>query len=376
MGETFDFQSKLKEIRNRLGSDQNAAKVDLTTLVDVAPEPIEWLWPGRIARRKLTIIAGEPGLGKSQLGLDVIARLTTGNVWPDTGRAPAGDAIILSAEDAIADTVRPRIEAADADLEHVHMVRSVLRRDENNQVHETMFSLQTDLDALGEAIAQIGISVSLVMIDPITAYLGDRIDTHKTGAVRSVLAAVDQFAHKHNVAVLGISHPPKVVPSGKAMHAVSGSLAFVAAARIVLLAIEDSSSSGRNLLLPVKNNLGRPAVGLAYRLAQRIVSCDIVISHVAWEQGEVALTANEALADASDSIKRHSALRDAEDFLNELLAAGPVLVKSIEEAAKAEGISAATLRRARERLEIITEKQDYSGPWQWRLPEDAKARRT
>src|SRR5262249_36543396 len=150
---------------------------------------------------------------------------------------------------AIADTIRPRVEAAGADLTRIHMVRSVLRRDENNKVRESVFSLQTDLDALGEAIGQIGASVSLVKIDPITAYLGDRIDTHKAGQVRSVLPEVDQFAHKHNVAVLGISHPPKVVPSSKAIHAVTGTLAFVAAARIVLLAIEDSGISGRNLLL-------------------------------------------------------------------------------------------------------------------------------
>src|SRR5262249_46509593 len=158
-------------------------------MADIEPQPIEWIWPGRIARRKLTLIAGEPDLGKSQAALDIIARITTGERWPDDGRAPIGRAIILSAEDAIEDTLRPRLEAAGANLDRVHTVRSVLRKDQHNNVQQTLFSLQADLDALGAKIKELG-DVSIVMLDPITAYLGEKLDTHKTAAVRSVLAAV------------------------------------------------------------------------------------------------------------------------------------------------------------------------------------------
>jgi predicted ATP-dependent serine protease len=159
------------------------AEVYLVTMANVAPKAIAWLWPGRLARGKLTLIAGEPGLGKSQLGLDVIARITRRRPWPDEGsdNAPLGSCIILSAEDAIDDVLRPRLEAADADLNRVHAVKGAV------------FSLQRDLDQLGEKIAAIG-DVSLIVIDPITAYFGDQVDTHKTAAVRSVLAQVDAFA--------------------------------------------------------------------------------------------------------------------------------------------------------------------------------------
>ena len=92
---------------------------------EIEPRNIEWLWPGRLARRKLALIVGEPELGKSQIGTDVIARLTTAEVWPDGGSAPSGSAIVLSAEDAAEDTLRPRLEGAGADLDRVHILRAV-----------------------------------------------------------------------------------------------------------------------------------------------------------------------------------------------------------------------------------------------------------
>lgn len=345
-----------------------AATIEIVTMSEVEPKAIEWVWPGRVARRKLTLIAGDPDLGKSQVGLDIAARGSTANEWPDGGYAPLGRALILSAEDAIDDTLRPRLEAAGANLDRVHAVRSVLRKDQHNNLKEATFSLQTDLDALGAKIMELG-DVNFVMIDPITAYLGDKLDTHQTAAVRSVMAMADRFGHKYNVAVFGVTHPPKSVQGSKAIHAVTGSLAFVAAARIVLLAIkEDEEPDGRKLLLPVKNNIAARPDGLAYRLVQRIVSRDIVASYAVWDSGAITKTANEALADAAESIQTHNALREAKAFLRDVLSNGPMLKTAIEDAADGAGISERTLRRAKTDLKIIAEKQEFTGPWQWRLP--------
>src|SRR5262249_37076613 len=74
----------------------------LVRLGDVEPEAVSWLWPGRLARGKQTLLFGDPGLGKSFLALDIAARITTGREWPDTGTAPQGQVIVLSAEDGIA----------------------------------------------------------------------------------------------------------------------------------------------------------------------------------------------------------------------------------------------------------------------------------
>jgi hypothetical protein len=99
---------------------------------DVTPEPVEWLWPGRVALGKLTLIAGEAGLGKSQLSIAIAAAVTTGGDWPcREGRAPQGNVVILSAEDGAADTVVPRLMAAGADRERVQLVSAV--RDEKSR---------------------------------------------------------------------------------------------------------------------------------------------------------------------------------------------------------------------------------------------------
>src|SRR5262249_36527587 len=116
--------------------------------------------------------------------------------------------------------------------------------------------------------------VALVVIDPITSYMGSKIDSHRVTDVRAVLEPLAAWAEEHKVAVLGITHPPKNAPA-KAIHALVGSIAYVAAARVVFLAIEEPGSE-RRLLLAVKNNLAPPAPGLGYALVQTIVSKGIV----------------------------------------------------------------------------------------------------
>src|SRR4029077_13719563 len=93
-------------------SEKANSELQFDRLSDIEPEPIAWIWSGRIARRKPTLLAGDPGMGKSQIGIDIGARITVAGNWPDSGVAPVGSVIVLSAEDSTADTVRPRFEAA------------------------------------------------------------------------------------------------------------------------------------------------------------------------------------------------------------------------------------------------------------------------
>ena len=134
---------------------------------DIEPEPIDWAWPGRLARGKHTAIAGEPGLGKSQVGIYVAATITKGGKWPnDEGRAPKGRVIILSAEDDPADTIVPRLMAAGADLNLVEIIQAVEQKE-----RQRTFNLQTDLHLLETKIKHHG-DVQLILIDPISAYFG------------------------------------------------------------------------------------------------------------------------------------------------------------------------------------------------------------
>ena len=161
----------------------------------------------------------------------------------------------LSAEDDPADTIRPRLDAAGADLERCHMIGAV--READGRVRG--FSIANDLARLEAALAEIA-DPALVIIDPITAYLGGT-DSYKNADVRAVLAPLADLAARVGAAVVAVSHLRKS-NEGAAILSVSGSLAFVAAARAAYLVIRDREAVGRNLLLPAKNNLGDDKTGI------------------------------------------------------------------------------------------------------------------
>jgi hypothetical protein len=331
--------------------------LNLVLAASIEQRAVEWLWQNRIARGKLTLIAGDPGLGKSQIGLDIVARQSSSRPWPDAGIAPAGSSIILSAEDAANDTICPRLEVAGADLNKITIVQSVTEGGTRRT-----FSLQRDLHQLAQAITQIG-NVTNILVDPITSYMG-RLDGHRTTDVRAVLEPFDKFAEDCHVAILAITHPPKA-SQGKAIHSFTGSLAFVAAARLAFLCLEDPETD-RSLLLAVKNNLGPAAAGLGYRFEQHPTAAGIWACRVAWDTEPVTTTANEAIASAAE--RKSSALHEAEDFLREYLADRPMPADKVEAAAEENDISKRTLKRARKSLRIVTTKTGFGSGWSWSLP--------
>ena len=335
---------------------------------EIAPERVDWLWPGRIARGKHTCFAGEPGTGKSQLATDIEARITMGAEWPcGEGRAPQGSIIILSAEDGEADTIVPRLLAAGADLGRVHIISAVRIEDKGRR----SFNLRADLDLLERKIIDLG-DVGLIRIDPISAYLG-KTDSHNNAEVRGVLEPIGEMAERMRIAILSITHFSKTgaATTTKALHRFIGSIAFVGAPRAAFAVIEDSSDTERRLLLHAKNNLAAPPQGLAFRLKQTIVGDlgkGIVASRVEWEQEPVTVTADEALAAEAAGAADTSSGVEAENFLQELLAEGPVPAKQVRADVEAAALSWSTVKRAKARLGIKAEKDGMDGGWSWSLP--------
>jgi hypothetical protein len=325
----------------------------VTTLADVTAEPVRWSWPGRIARGKLNLLAGEPGEGKSTMTLDLAARITRPDAsMPDGVPAPDGSVLLLSAEDGLRDTIRPRLDACGADLQRVHALTATRDLDGTERALE----LGRDLPQLEVAIERY--APALVVIDPLSAYLG-RADTWRDSEVRSLLSPLASLAERNDCAVLGVLHLNKSV-SSRVLHRIMGSIGFVAAARIVLAVARDPDDDTRRLLLPAKNNLAPPAETLAFRLED---------GRMVWEDGPVkGVTADSVLG---ESTVDRSERRDAEAFLRELLADGePMSASDVLKAAKSNGISERTLRRTKSRLHVRSKLVGFGrdGQWQWWLP--------
>ena len=225
------------------------------------------------------------------------------------------------------------------------------------------FNLQADIALLEQKIAELG-DVALIVIDPISSYLG-KTDSHKNAEVRGVLEPLSAMAERMRVAVLSVTHFSKTGAANttKALHRFIGSIAFVGAPRMAFAVIEDADDKDRRLLLHAKNNLAAPSQGLAFRLQQSIVgepSMGIVASRVDWEREPVTITANEALAAEAGSVGNRPS-EEGEIFLKGILADGSVPAQQVKADAAEAGLSWATVRRAKRRLKLAVKREGF-GP--------------
>lgn len=332
----------------------------VVSLDTVTPEAVEWLWPKRVPRGKLTLLVGDPGLGKSSVVLDFAARISTGASLPGGGEVAAGDVVLLTAEDGLSDTVRPRFDAAGGDATRVHVLTAVKRGDKEHPL-----TLDADLPHL-EAVVR-DLRPTLVAVDPLSAYLG-KVDSHVDARVRAVLAPLAQLAEAYDAAVVAVLHLNK--GQGPALYRTAGSIAFVAAARSVLAVVPDPDREGERRLVAVKSNLAAPALDLAFR----IEPTEMGVARVVWI-GERHERLNVDAALGGQDVGERSAVDEATAFLGEALSGGPRPARDVEADAREQGISKATLKRAKTRLGIRVVKRAVvggrrgEGEWWWALPD-------
>jgi hypothetical protein len=394
LNEIDDMLLKAADEADRRHQRAAGAKADAVRLTDVPPAQVQWLWPNRVALGKLTLLAGDPGLGKSLVTLDMAARVSRGAAWPDeeehaagshpegtrqgmqtvaasstfeaTSSEPVarGSVLLLSAEDDLADTIRPRLEAHGADCARIVAIRAISSEEADGQ-YSRAFDLDRDLEHLEAELARME-QCRLIVIDPISAYLGCGAE-NMNAEVRSLLHPLTDLAAKRNVAVVAVTHLRKA--EGSAMRRSIGSMAFVAASRTAWLVSRDPHDAHRRLLLPVKNNLSADTYGLAYTIESRGPGRTAV---VCWSEDTVEMSADEALN--RPSLARDESLLErcqAEAWLHEFLAGGPQPASEVRNAAEAQGFSYATLRRAFRDVggEAIREGNEGLKPrWVWRLP--------
>lgn len=327
----------------------------LVRLADVQPEAVTWLWPGRIARGKLTLLVGDPGVGKSMLTIDLAARISRGAAFPDGSQAPGGAVIVLTAEDGVADTVRPRLDAMMGDPTRVFVLTGIRTSADSTPGH---FQLTTDLPHLEHAITEH--NAVLVVIDPLSAYLGEK-DSYKDAEVRRVLGPLSMMAERTGVAVVGIMHLNKN-EQRKALYRALNSIAFVAAARAVFAVAEDPDTEGRVLFLPLKMNIASKPPGLAYRLDG---------PRIAWDTEPVTADAESALRGADLPEERAERVQ-AVEVLKELLQAGSMKAEAVKKEASVAGVSERTLYRAKAALKVKAHRVGglgSAGWWEWELPD-------
>lgn len=331
----------------------------LVTVSDVNPTSVEWLWPDRIPLGKLTLLVGNPGVGKSFLTMDIAARVTQGKPWPESQIRPnpKGSVVILSAEDDPADTIRPRLDSAGADPSKVFVVKGVQRQDKKEGMD--LLSLKRDVRLL-EGMLRNKPDIRLVIIDPISAYMGET-DSHKNAEVRGVLAPLADMASEFGVCVLGVSHLNKDA-SGQPIYRTMGSLAFTAAPRAVHVVVKEPESE-RRLLLPVKMNLAKMPDGIAYTVKDM---------KLIWDKAPVTVSADEVLGNSSTGDQGPSAIEEAMDWLEAFLENGPKHATDVISESRRAGLSKATIRRAKEQMGIKPKKAGFGqqGGWMWGLPDD------
>ncbi|MDP9250164.1 MAG: AAA family ATPase [Chloroflexota bacterium] len=331
----------------------------LVSLASVQPERVSPVWEGRVFRGKVHLVEGDPDLGKTTAALDLAARVSTGAPMPDDSPGIiAGGVVIASAEDGLADTIRPRLEAAGADLERIVALTAIVDAD-----GERMPGLPSDLAAIEVAIAKV--DAALVIIDPLMAYLDATVNSWRDQDVRRALAPLARLAERTGCAIVAIRHLNKSAGS-HALYRGGGSIGIIGAARVALLVAQDPDDPERRILATVKNNLAPHPPSLAFRLVGDETHG---AARIEW-LGESEHGASALLAMPADEDER-GALDEACKVLRVILADGAVPAKDAEREAYLAGLTRATLLRARKAVGVVAEKVGRPGEsdqhWQWRL---------
>jgi putative DNA primase/helicase len=268
-----NYYSKISAPRQEDTSNAKVPGIDIVRASDVKPKKLARLWNGRFHRSKLGFIAGEPGLGKSLIAIHMAATVSIGGDWPHgEGTACRGDVIYISAEEGAADTIRPRLEAAGADLDRVHLIEAV-----NDDLGQRPFNLVVDLGRLDQSLQTIR-KPRLVIVDPSNACMNSTdarsFSPNNVTQVRALLWRLEALAAKHRVAIVFVTHFNKA-KGGSALSRVTGSFAFVAAAHSVFTVTRKHDDPDIRIFAPAKNNLGRDVDALAFRIEQRPTSDNI-----------------------------------------------------------------------------------------------------
>ena len=313
--------------------------LELIRMSDIQPEEVQWLWYPYIPLGKLTVIQGDPGEGKTTFVLAMIAALTKGEALPEREPLDPVNILYQTAEDGLADTIRPRLDALGADCSRVLVI------DESKR--ELSLSDERIRQAMEETEAK------LLVLDPLQAYLGAEVDMHRANEVRPILKRLGSVAEQMGCAVVLIRHLNKM-QGQKSGHRGMGSVDFQAAARSVLLVGRAKEDPQLRIVVPDKSSLAPEGESIAFALDPE--------QGFQWK-GYCAYNAEELLGGSTKQVQTKT--MQAEETLRNLLDK-PAPAEEILRRITAAGISERTLMTAKKNLGVLSEKR--GGQWFWRLP--------
>jgi AAA domain len=313
---------------NREKSEASVAT--LRCVADVEAEHVHWLWYPYIPQGKVTLVEGDPGVGKSWMVLALTTAIAAGQGLPNVEKCDPRSVLLLSSEDGLADTIRPRLDSLKADVSRIFALDGPVVFDSGG------------LSLVAQSIEKH--QPRLVIVDPLVAYLGANVDLHRANETRLVMAALSRLAEGHRCAIVVVRHLTK---SGKErpIYRGLGSIDITAACRSVLPVGADPDQPAKRAVVQIKNNLAEMGSAIGYTLSGGTFS---------WT-GLSNLTADRLLS-AGHGDEERSALEEAQQFLLEFLSGGSQPAKDVERHAKKAGVSARTLWRAKRSLGITSQR--------------------
>ena len=327
----------MKGVRSYLPKNQPELK--LISLEDVAVEPVRWLWYPYIPLGKLSILHGDPGEGKTTLALWIAAACSRGLALPGGETGEPLTVLYQTAEDGLGDTIKPRLLESQADLHHIYTI------------DETDFPLSMLDHRIGEAIRDT--QAQLMILDPLQAYLGEKVDMNRANEVRTVMKGLTQVANQTGCAIVLVGHLNKSQTANSAQRGL-GSMDFRAAARSVLLVGRLKNDRNIRVMVHDKSSLAPEGNSRGFTLDNGTLH---------WQEGYENLTADELLSGAA----RGNKVALAEDLIREQLAGGhPVLANEIYQMAKDAGISRRTVEMAKRNMPDVTARK-LRNCWAWSL---------
>lgn len=340
-----DIAAIAKDIGAKPTPIDGSGEATLICLNSVPRETVTFLWKPFLPKGKLAFLDGDPGVGKTWLGLAIAGAISRGFPLPDhTGTPPQrpcdppGTVIYMNAEDGLGDTLAPRLDRLYADTSRIYAMNSI-RCQKGADVTERSLTL-SDIHALEQKIASV--QPTLVIVDPLQSFLGANVDMHRANETRPILDALGRLAARHSCTVLIMRHMRKS-SSDKAIYRGIGSIDFAGAARSIMVAERDPDDRTKRILAHAKCSVAQEAESLVFEISDQ--------GEFLW-CGPSSKTA-DSLQSQPLSEKEESSLDKATSLLSEILGPSPLASEDVKSQAHKAGISPRTLRRARERLNVF-----------------------